>query len=232
MTDNRPDVDDDVSPESYADLAALAKSLTDEDARLEAPPADLWSRIEAQITITHVPATDAPVATTSAPQAPVIDELAARRARRRVRWLAGAAAAVVAIAAIAGIALATDDDGDGGTDVADIALDNAEVNAGLDPRGAGSTGEAHLVQLDDGRYALDIDVEGLPAEDGDFYELWVIDTDVVGMVSLGPLHGSGRYPLPESVDPRAFPVVDISIEPADGVPTHSGASVLRGVLDT
>lgn len=29
----------------------------------------------------------------------------------------------------------------------------------------------------------------------------------------------------------AFPIVDISAEPLDGVPTHSGDSVTRGVLD-
>jgi hypothetical protein len=226
MTDNRSPLDDDVSPESYADLAALAKSLTEQDAYLEDPPADLWSRIESQITVTHVSPT-APAPTAPAPRVST-DELATRRARRRMPWIAGVAAAVVAIAAIGGIALAArDDDGDGGTGVADVAL----VNDDLDPRGAGSSGEARLVRLDDGRYALDVDVADLPAEQGDFYELWIIDTDVVGMVSLGPLHGSGRYTLPESVDPRAFPVVDISIEPADGVPTHSGASVLRGVLD-
>jgi hypothetical protein len=50
------------------------------------------------------------------------------------------------------------------------------------------------------------------------------------MVSLGPLRADGRYAIPDGVDVRAFPVVDVSIEPLDGEPTHSGRSVMRGVL--
>jgi hypothetical protein len=215
MSDDRIPEEDDVTTGSYADLAALAKTLTDDDARLDEPPVDLWSRIEAQIRVTDVPAPPA--------------DLGAARARRAavpMRFLA-AAAALVLVATIGGIIVAVSGDDSGDTTVAGVALTNTD----LDPRGAGSHGEATLIRNADGTYALDIDVEGLPSESGDFFELWVIDTDVEGMVSLGPLEGSGRFDLPASVDPAVFPVVDISIEPADGVPTHSGASVLRGVLE-
>ena len=59
--------------------------------------------------------------------------------------------------------------------------------------------------------------------------MWLIDSQVEGMISLGPFRGNGDYPIPSSVDPADFPIVDISIEPSDGVPTHSGVSILRGV---
>ena len=59
--------------------------------------------------------------------------------------------------------------------------------------------------------------------------MWLIDSQVEGMISLGPFRGNGDYPIPSSVDPAKFPIVDISIEPSDGVPTHSGVSILRGV---
>jgi hypothetical protein len=49
-------------------------------------------------------------------------------------------------------------------------------------------------------------------------------------VSLGPARTDGRYQIPPDVDVGAFPVVDVSIEPPDGVPTHSGVSALRGTL--
>jgi anti-sigma-K factor RskA len=137
------------------------------------------------------------------------------------------AAAVLAVV-VAGVVLLVDR-GDDTTTVAQVAL---VYDEGFDPRGAASHGEASLVRLDDGRYALDVDVSDLPATDGDFLELWVIDENVEGMVSLGPLDGDGRFVLPATVDPDQFPVVDISIEPVDGVPTHSGASILRGVLAT
>jgi hypothetical protein len=55
MTDDRFLSDDDITPESYADLAALAKTLREEDTRLDEPPVDLWSRIEAGITVADVP---------------------------------------------------------------------------------------------------------------------------------------------------------------------------------
>jgi anti-sigma-K factor RskA len=228
MTDDRPPSEDttpgftdDVTVADYADLAALAKTLTDEDAHLDEPPADLWSRIESRMTITdHEPATSAPSPVRS------LDE--ARAGRRPLpRRLLAAAAAVVAVAVVGGVVVATRN-GDDTTTVGDVAL----VNTDLDPRGADSHGEAKLVRNDDGSYALDVDVDNLPTEPGGFYELWIIDKNVEGMVSLGPLHGSGRYILPTGVDPAAFPVVDISIEPTDGVPTHSGDSILRGVLNT
>jgi anti-sigma-K factor RskA len=204
--------DDDITPERYADLASLSRSLTTEDRTLDEPPAGLWAAIAAE------------VATLS--DAPVVTDLRAVRASRSpARWFAAAAAIVAVIAA--GVVLLVDR-GDDTTTVARVAL----VNDGFDPRGASSQGEASLVRLDDGRYALDIDVSDLPPTDGEFLELWVIDENVEGMVSLGPLDGNGRFVLPTTVDPGQFPVVDISIEPADGVPTHSGASILRGVLST
>jgi len=58
----------------------------------------------------------------------------------------------------------------------------------------------------------------------------MIDTDVTRLVSLGPVRADGTYDLPPGLDPAQFPVVDVSVEPLDGDPTHSGDSVLRGEL--
>ena len=80
---------------------------------------------------------------------------------------------------------------------------------------------------------------GVPAAAGDrrisqdddgYLELWLIDPSVTKMVSLGPLRPDGLYDLPPGVDPSAFPIVDISAEPVDGDPAHSGNSLLRGTL--
>jgi len=38
------------------------------------------------------------------------------------------------------------------------------------------------------------------------------------------------FPLPDDLDLAAYPVVDISEEPFDGNPGHSGDSIVRGVL--
>ena len=49
-------------------------------------------------------------------------------------------------------------------------------------------------------------------------------------MSLGPFRGNGLYLVPAGVDPARFPIVDVSEEPPDGQPTHSGISLLRGDL--
>jgi anti-sigma-K factor RskA len=142
----------------------------------------------------------------------------------------GIAAAILAVSGLTSVVVSRSRNGDNGTTVAQVALANAGGNPALDPLGANSTGVAKLVSLPDGEYALDVDVSRLPAPGSGFFELWMIDTAVHDMVSLGPITQSRRILLPSSVDPSRFPVVDISIEPNDGKPTHSGKSILRGVL--
>ena len=74
-----------------------------------------------------------------------------------------------------------------------------------------------------------VETRGLDAGDG-YLELWLIDPTVSRLVSLGPLRADGIYDVPAGVDPAQFPIVDVSVEPVDGNPTHSGDSVLRGQL--
>jgi hypothetical protein len=74
-----------------------------------------------------------------------------------------------------------------------------------------------------------VETTGLDPGDG-FLEVWVIDAEVTKLVSLGPSRPDGTYDLPPGLDPEDFPVVDVSVEPLDGDPAHSGDSVLRGEL--
>ena len=49
--------------------------------------------------------------------------------------------------------------------------------------------------------------------------------------SLGVLEGSeGTFEVPNDVDVDEFNLVDVSEEPQDGDPTHSGDSIVRGPL--
>jgi hypothetical protein len=232
MTTFEPPLDDD-----GADLARLLRGLTVADTHLESPPADLWRRIEAAVA-EHPAGADRDVgpAASGAPQrasqAPARDggeviPLHAPRASMRSRRpvLAAVISAAAALVLIVG-ALAVWRGSDAAT-VAEVALSNDT----LDPIGRDSTGAAKLVELGGGAFALDVDVKALPSGAAGFFELWIIDPKVEGMFSLGPVQaGRSRYPLPSGVDWRAYPIVDISVEPLDGVPTHSGKSVLRGVL--
>lgn len=59
-----------------------------------------------------------------------------------------------------------------------------------------------------------------------------IDREVVDMVPLGVVRpGTQTVALPAALDLARFPLVDVSVEPLDGDPTHSGVSVARGELD-
>jgi anti-sigma-K factor RskA len=140
--------------------------------------------------------------------------------RRRRRWflpaVAAAAAAVVLVAALGAFALIGDDGGD------------VVAAVDLEPLSDGGTGTARLVEHD-GTLQLHVDTADLDPGDG-YLELWLIDPTVTQLISLGPLRDDGTYDLPPHVDPSAFPIVDVSIEPVDGDPTHSGQSVLRGEL--
>ena len=74
-----------------------------------------------------------------------------------------------------------------------------------------------------------IAIRGLPAPDG-AYEVWLYDS-IVRAESVGTIPGgSGRLEVSLPADARRYRFLDVSREPADGNPNHSGASVLRAPL--
>ena len=79
---------------------------------------------------------------------------------------------------------------------------------------------------------VSVRVSGLPPTgDGQFYELWLLGADQQ-LVGLGSFRvgkdGTATLKLPLPVDPGQFSYFDVSLEPGDGDPGHSGVSVLRG----
>ncbi len=85
-----------------------------------------------------------------------------------------------------------------------------------------------IVAADSGQ-AVDVDLDSLPpAPGGTFYELWLLDLDQGRLVSLGPVGPDGTFTVPTAVADGSWPTIDVSVEPADGDPAHSGDSVLRG----
>jgi anti-sigma-K factor RskA len=185
----------------------IGVGATDPVQPLDIPPDGLWERIAAEVETqvdTEVEAAGASVATFTP---------------RRRSWFVTAVAAAAALVVVAAAAAVLSDG------------DDAEVlaTASLERLGPAGTGSAELLD-DGGDLQLRIDTTGLAAGDG-FLEVWVIDTEVQRLVSLGPLRPDGLYDLPDGLDPEAFPIVDVSVEPIDGDPTHSGDSVLRGQLE-
>ena len=97
------------------------------------------------------------------------------------------------------------------------------------PLAPSASGTADVVQTSGSRQ-LDIDVSRLGIPHG-YYEVWLIDPTVTKMVPVGVLAGSaGSFALPAGVSLRDYPIVDISIQPLNGDPKHSGRSVLRGTI--
>ncbi|RBY74383.1 ABC transporter substrate-binding protein [Blastococcus sp. TF02-09] len=192
------------------------------------PPPRVWEAIAAATGVRTSPATDAPgtpelvaVPVPAAPDEAPGGTVSPLRRRRRPLLLAAAAAvagAVVGAGAVAVVQSAGDDD----ETVATVALD-------LLPE---ASGVADVVVRDDGSRVLELDLDAPAPEDGSYYEVWVIDRSVQGMFPLGAVEpGTQSVELPDGLDLAEYPLLDVSVEPLDGDPTHSGVSVARGDLD-
>ena len=168
-------------------------------------------------------AVDPDVVTASAAR-PVIS---LHRARRL--WLPLAAASVIGL--VAGI---------GGTALWQSlsTVETVTARAALDPLpGWSETGTATVEVDSDGRRQVVIEVvqHDAPsvgaAASAPLREVWLLTADATGLVSLGLLDGSsGRFAVPAGVDLGRYPLLDVSAEPDDGDPGHSGESIVRGDL--
>jgi len=216
--------------------ASLSHSITEADRVRHTPPPGLFGNIVAALE------DDAPTAATN-PVAAVdsdmpwgtsgrdeqsetvidLDQQRSRRApsairhRRRQLLLTSVAAG---IALVVGLSLFSDDD-TAPTFVAQAT--NNELPEAYD--GAATA----TVSVDDSPTLVLAFSDELPTEDP--VELWLIKPDLSDMVSLGLIEpGDTEWDWPTGIDPNEYSLVDLSIEPDNGDPTHSGRSILRGEL--
>lgn len=192
------------------ETVALARDGAREE--LVSPPDSVWQAIAAEVEAGAAGVT---------PMAGGNDELAGRR-RPGLGWLALAAA--VGVVAGAGAVLLPD------------LLAPAPAVAARAPLKTLDTGtqrgEAELLTQRDRPLDLRVRVEPLEAGDG-YLEVWLINTDLKRMVSVGVLPGAATtqdFAVTPGLIEAGYVIVDISREQFDESPLHSGDSLLRGSL--
>ena len=186
----------------------------------------IWRRVDAELDLedpavrTAVGSVPAPggheVGAAAAPAAPI----PIRGWRRHVPMAAAAALALVVGAGV-GLALAPSQVEPSTAEVATWRLEPLEgVDAAVEETGA--------VLRDDGdALTVELVLDDLPATDG-FHEVWLLDPATGALASLGPVRPDGRYVVPSGADLDRLTALDVSREPLDGDPGHSGDSLLRG----
>lgn len=206
------------------------------------PPAGVWDRILADIASEGAPvdavepraavtldaeheaaADRTAAAPAAAPRMPTGDLVRRRRRRFGAGALIAACTASAMLAASLAVLIVTQVGGaPRSTDVANAALEPLTSTV--------SAARAEVIERD-GQRLLVVDADALPTIDG-YLDVWLLDADAQQMVSLGVMDSaSTELTLPADLDLAAFPVVDVSIEPYDGDPTHSGDSIWRGALE-
>ncbi|MDK1475423.1 anti-sigma factor [Streptomyces sp. 549] len=120
----------------------------------------------------------------------------------------------------------------GGGDPAPAMQAGPDVTLSPLPADLDAVGTVRLERLSDpSAREVRIRVEGLPRTSG-FFEVWLMDADGKKLISIGVLHGDGTasLPLPPGVDIGEYSQVDVSDQPYNGSPEHSGRSLVRGAL--
>jgi anti-sigma-K factor RskA len=152
------------------------------------------------------------------------------RRRPAVPLPALALGTVVLLAAGAGVGALVAGGGEDGAPAGDVRGPDV-VLAAYGEAGPGAGGDARM-SGDGAGQEMTVDVHGLaPSGAGDVYTVWLLGEDGRTM-SLGsfrvPASGAARVRVPVPVPAGAWDLVDVSREPQDGDPAHSGRSVLRG----
>lgn len=218
-------------------VSRVAGTVTEADV-LVAPGAAVWERIHAELGLRDVgpeaPAQEpAGAATDGGSRRLAVVDGASRpaggtRPRRLVPWVSAAAAAALVVGVAGGVLWERRESTV--PEAPEVTLASATLDAL--PAWPDASGLARLEESPDGlrQVVVEVDADATP---GGYREVWLLADDLSGLVSLGVLEGTeGRFDVPADLDVSRFSLVDVSQEPLDGDPAHSGDSIVRGALGT
>ena len=198
--------------------AALVGRSAIDAGEMLTPPERVWNAIRDEVGLS---APDAEPVTSAPRTGPA--HAAPRRGRRgglATAWVLAASLVVVAGVAVGGWAI--------GQRTAVVEVAAASLDAFPDHPGA--VGAAVLEETPDGTRMVRVELEADEAPDS-YREVWLITKDASALVSLGVLDGAeGTFTVPAEIDVSQYVLVDVSNEPDDGQPGHSGDSIVRGEL--
>lgn len=210
---------------ALADALAVTLGLAKDSQPLVAPPA----RVRQNVLDALVAERPSPVAPPAGPaRDDSVASLDARRSRRVPWWTTLVAAAAALVLGVGLGALVNRDGAETPGEGTGQVLMAADLSA-LDRPEARGTAEAVSTGSDD---VLTIRVRASKVAGDGLREVWLINLDGKRMVSLGFLASgeSGEFEVPARLMDEGYRIVDISDEPDDGDPTHSGVSLARGEL--
>ena len=208
--------------DELAHVVAVARSGSVQD-RPQAPPESVWQRITSEL------AAEPPSVEPPSVQPPSVDQPPATvsrlpRRRQHTALLMAAAALVGIVVGVGATYAATHQQSPTATATTQVALHPLDAPV--------AHGTAVLATRPGDQHTLTVQVQGLPSVPGTFYEVWLMNASPQRLLSLGVLDSThtGIFQIPPGLDLSRYPVVDISLQPFNGSPAHSGNSAVRGTL--
>ncbi|WP_100813824.1 anti-sigma factor [Microbacterium lacus] len=197
--------------------AALVGRSAIDAGEMLTPPERVWDAIRDEVGLS---APDAEPGLAAPRTGPAHAAPRRRRGGLATAWVLAASLVVVAGVAVGGWAI--------GQRTAVVEVAAASLDAFPDHPGA--VGAAVLEETPDGTRMVRVELEADRAPDS-YREVWLITKDASALVSLGVLDGTeGTFTVPAEIDVSQYVLVDVSNEPDDGQPGHSGDSIVRGEL--
>ncbi len=180
-----------------------------------APSPEVWTRIAAEVAADQHPEQSLPT--------PI--DLSERRATKRRGTMLAVAAGIAGLLVGVGITFAaTQTSKPASTTVATAAMQPVDS--------AAAHGTAYISKVNPATRTLTVSIKGLPAAKDGFYEVWLMNATPQRFVAVGILDVShtGVFQIPAGLKLQDYPYIDVSLQPFNGSPLHSGTSLVRGAL--